>query len=149
MESKEMTFVLVEDDELDMEVFRRALRKHEIKQEMRFARDGNEAIRLLRDEFVDGSRSDYIIFLDLNMTGMNGHEFLEEIRSDPDLKAAVVFILTTSEHERDLRRAYDKNVAGYFTKSNIDYLMQAIKPYVSGVALPPVTPDDKKRPDTK
>ncbi len=147
MELIKMTFVLVEDDELDMEVFRRALKKHDIKQEMRFAKDGSEAINLLRDEFVEGARSDYIIFLDLNMTGMNGHEFLEEIRSDPDLKSAVVFVLTTSEHERDLRLAYEKNVAGYFTKANIDFLMQAIKPYVTGVAMPRMKSDEQSRPE--
>ncbi|MCM2369909.1 response regulator [Aporhodopirellula aestuarii] len=144
-----MTFVLVEDDELDMEVFRRALRKHKISQEIRVAKDGGEAIKLLREEFVDGARRDFIVFLDLNMAGMNGHEFLDEIRSDPDLKVAVVFVLTTSEHERDLRLAYEKNVAGYFTKGNIDYLMQAIKPYVDGVALPRVSNDENGRGKTQ
>jgi len=142
VEQKAVTYVLVEDDELDMEIFLRSLKKHEINQEVRRAKDGGEAIALLREEFVGEESKEFIVFLDLNMAGVNGHEFLDEIRSDANLKSAVVFVLTSSEHERDVRLAYDKNVAGYFTKDKIDFLMQAIKPYSNAVALPRINSDD-------
>lgn len=41
----------------------------------------------------------YLVFLDLNMPGMNGIEFLRELRDDPDLTHTVVFVLTTSGAE--------------------------------------------------
>lgn len=131
-------FLLVEDDELDAEVFRRSLRKHGIDREVRLAKDGGEGINVLRGDFLTNPDQKYIVFLDLNMPGLNGHDFLDEIRDDERLKSSVVFVLTTSEHERDVRKAYHRNVAGYFTKQNIDLLMETIKPFVNGAQLPPI-----------
>lgn len=132
---KQVTFILVEDDELDAEVFNRRLKKHGINRETRLARNGQEALDLLRKEFKT-SPLGHIVFLDLNMPGINGHEFLAMLRDDEDLKATIVFVLTTSDHERDVRLAYEQNVAGYFTKTRIDDLIEAIKPYARGVELP-------------
>ena len=51
------------------------------------------------------------------MPKMNGIEFLEELRSDEEHKHAIVFVLTTSNAERDKMRAYKYNIAGYLLKS--------------------------------
>lgn len=51
---------------------------------------------------------------------MSGHEFLSELRAAPNLRGSVVFVLTTSDNDRDLRAAYAKSVAGYFVKSNVN-----------------------------
>lgn len=131
-------FVLVEDDDLDAEVFRRALKKHKIDREVRLAKDGGEGMEVLRRDFLANPNQNFIVFLDLNMPGLNGHDFLDEIRSDDDLRSSVVFVLTTSQHDRDVRKAYNRNIAGYFTKANIDLLMETIKPFVGGAQLPPI-----------
>jgi CheY-like chemotaxis protein len=47
---------------------------------------------------------------------MDGLEFLDEIRADPELKRSVVIVMTTSAAEEDRVRAYDRNVAGYVLK---------------------------------
>lgn len=60
-----------------------------------------------------------LILLDLNMPRMGGIEFLEELRTDPNLKDSVVFVLTTSDAEADRLAAYDHFVAGYMVKSKI------------------------------
>ncbi len=61
----------------------------------------------------------FLILLDLNMPGMNGFEFLDELRDDPMLRDSIVFVLTTSNSETDRPRIYRKNVAGYIVKSDV------------------------------
>lgn len=132
-------FLLVEDDEIDVELFQRSLRSHQIDTGVLIARDGEMALEILRKQIVGSGRDDMIVFLDLNMPGINGLEFLSELRSDSQLRRTIVFVLTSSDHQRDKMMAYDQNVAGYFSKSNIDSLMQMIKSYVQGVEYPPAT----------
>ena len=60
-----------------------------------------------------------IIILDLNMPRMDGHEFLTELRKDPDHCDSVVFVLTTSQADEDRAASYDKNVAGFIVKSDV------------------------------
>jgi CheY-like chemotaxis protein len=50
---------------------------------------------------------------------MNGLEVLAEIRKDPELASAVVFVLTTSKAEEDKAIAYKHNIAGYIIKSQV------------------------------
>ena len=54
------------------------------------------------------------------MPRMNGLEFLEVLRTDPQLTHAVVFVLTTSKSDEDLVAAYRKHVAGYVFKQHMD-----------------------------
>ena len=64
-----------------------------------------------------------LILLDLNMPLMNGIQFLEQLRSDESLKDSIVFVLTTSNDERDKMAAYEYNVAGYLVKSRVAVLI--------------------------
>ena len=57
-----------------------------------------------------------IMLLDVNMPRVNGIELLQKIRNNETLRAASVFMLTTSDDERDIVAAYDLNVAGYIVK---------------------------------
>ena len=57
-----------------------------------------------------------IILLDINMPKMNGLEFLKELRADKDLHTISVFVMTTSNDEKDRFEAYNYNVAGYIIK---------------------------------
>ncbi|MCM2373545.1 response regulator [Aporhodopirellula aestuarii] len=132
-----VAFLLVEDSAIDAEVFQRALRRHRIERSLHVCQSAKEALEFLRSQPDRGVNERYIIFLDLNMPGTSGHEFLAEIRADEELSSSIVFVLTTSDHEKDIEMAYKRNVAGYFTKSNIDVLMQAIKPY-SDIVFPPL-----------
>jgi DNA-binding NarL/FixJ family response regulator len=53
------------------------------------------------------------------MPGMDGLEFLEEVRKDPDLQQAVIFVLSTSDAPTDIAAAYSNNIAGYIVKDNL------------------------------
>ena len=117
MTSKTVTFLLVEDDEIDVKALKRAFKKLKLANPVRTARDGIEALEILRGE--NGQERipvPYLILLDLNMPRMNGIEFLETIRADDDLKASIVFVLTTSASDEDRINAYNYNIAGYLHK---------------------------------
>ncbi len=110
--------VLVEDDDLDAEAVERAFRKQKIANPIHKVTDGVEALGLLRG--ANGKpplQRPYMVLLDLNMPRMDGIEFLEELRKDPDLLDTIVFMLTTSDAETDKIAAYRKQVAGYLVKS--------------------------------
>ena len=114
---KEVTLFIVDDDDIDAIALERALRKLRLLNTVRRARDGQEALNLLR---AGEMPAPFIILLDLNMPRMNGLEFLEALRTDPMLTHAVVFVLTTSKSDEDLVAAYRKHVAGYVFKQHMD-----------------------------
>ena len=98
----------------------RGFKKIKIANPMVIARDGVEALDCLRGRNGKGPvNKPYMILLDLNMPRMNGIEFLEEIRKDPDHKEALVFVMTTSKRDEDRVAAYQSHVAGYIIKSDI------------------------------
>lgn len=121
MTTQTVTFLLVEDDDVDVRAMQRAFKRMKIANPIVVARDGLEAIECLRGQNGQPKlASPYLVMLDLNMPRMNGLEFLEEIRNDADLKASIVFVLTTSNDERDRVEAYEKNVAGYIVKADAE-----------------------------
>lgn len=117
IEYKEVSLLMVEDDDIDATALKRALHKLKLLNPVYRARDGLEAIELLRAGEIP---TPYIILLDLNMPRMNGLEFLEELRADPILTHAVVFVLTTSKSDEDVLAAYREHVAGYLLKQRMD-----------------------------
>lgn len=112
-----VTLFVVDDDEIDRETILRSLEERGLENPVRTARDGEEALAILKGEGGEPIRMPYLILLDLNMPRMNGIELLRHIRRDPELKRAVVFVLTTSNAESDRTAAYDLNVAGYILKA--------------------------------
>lgn len=112
--------LLVEDDEVDVMGIRRAFEKLRIANPIIEARDGVEALEILRgSEGKPPLPRPFLILLDLNMPRINGIELLRELRNDPQLHSSIVFVLTTSKSEEDMVAAYDLNVAGYMVKSKI------------------------------
>lgn len=116
VDSRPVSILLIDDDDVDAMAVRRALKKHRIANPLTVARDGIEGLEALRSGKVE---SPFMILLDLNMPRMNGLEFLEELRKDEELKASVVFVLTTSDEDQDIAAAYAQQVAGYILKSNV------------------------------
>lgn len=111
----EKPILLVEDDEVDIMNVQRAFKKNNISNPLFVCRNGVEALELLRGEEVPFN-SQPIILLDINMPRMNGIEFLKEIRSDEALKSLSVFVMTTSNDDKDKVAAFNLFVAGYILK---------------------------------
>ena len=110
-------FLLVEDDEVDVKNVQRAFKKNNINNPLFVAGNGEEALAKLRGNGTSPIiPTPQVILLDLNMPKMGGLEFLQELRSDPRFKSLSVFVLTTSDEERDKVAAYNFNIAGYILK---------------------------------
>jgi len=121
--------ILVEDDDIDRMVVTRAFAKNNIKNPLHIARDGEEALEMLKG--LNGKEKldplPKIMLLDINMPRMNGLELLREIRHDEELQTISVFMLTTSKDDQDRLEAYKNNVAGYIIKPvSFDKLVEAI-----------------------
>lgn len=138
---KEVTILVVDDDDVDVMGVERALKKLRIGNPLVRARDGLEALALLRAPEV--IPRPYIILLDINMPRMNGLEMLAELRADAALSSSVVFILTTSKDDADKVAAYQQHVAGYIIKSQVGdgflRVLEMLDHYWRVVELP-VTP---------
>lgn len=136
-----VNILLVEDDEVDIKVLKRAFKDLRIANPLQVASDGLEALALLRGEAGPAIAQPCIVLLDLNMPRMGGIEFLRELRADPRLRSTVVFVLTTSAAEEDRVRAYELNVAGYVLKHSPAHsfmeAIQMLEHYWRIVELPP------------
>jgi hypothetical protein len=119
MTSRVINILLVEDDEVDVMNVKRAFKKVNITNPLYLASNGLEALAILRGE--DGQPAKIpaerrLVLLDLNMPKMGGIEFLQELRSDPQLRTIPVVVMTTSNQDQDRVEAYNLNVAGYILK---------------------------------
>ncbi len=129
MKENTVDILLVEDDEVDVMNVQRAFKKNHINNTLHIAGNGLEALALLRgdDKTQKLIPRPKIILLDLNMPKMNGIEFLQVLRKDPELKSLSVFVLTTSGDERDVIAAHQLNVAGYILKPiELECFIQAL-----------------------
>lgn len=111
-----INILLVEDDTLDVMDARRTLDRMDILYKMQVARNGEEALALLREIKTNGSDRPDIILLDLNMPKMNGIELLSHIRQIEDWKDTKVFVITTSEEKEDKELAHSLGVSGFIVK---------------------------------
>ncbi|OUC12685.1 MAG: two-component system response regulator [Alkalinema sp. CACIAM 70d] len=114
---RNLSILLVEDDEVDVMNVQRALKKNGLEVPLHRAANGLEALNMLRHDSKHLAHPGHLlILLDLNMPKMGGLEFLQELRRDPDLRHIPVVVLTTSKQESDRVAAYELNVAGYIVK---------------------------------
>lgn len=139
--AEEVTVLVVDDDDIDAMAVQRALKKEGMPKAYVRAHDGLEALDLLRGENgQEKVAKPRLVLLDINMPRMNGHQFLEEILSDPDLSDTVVFVLTTSNDQSDRHAVYGKRAAGYIVKSDLgssyDDLAVMLRNYWRIVSLP-------------
>ena len=111
------SILLVEDDQMDVMNVQRELRKQNITVPLVHAKNGREALNLLRGENGEtkiGRPS--LVMLDLNMPRLNGLELLKILRNDPEFADLNVFIMTTSDLDVDRSGASDLGVSGYIIK---------------------------------
>lgn len=101
----------VEDDEIDAMVVKRAFKILKVPNELIHKANGEDALTYLADE---DNEKPGVILLDVNMPRMNGSEFLEIVRKDPNLNKIPVIILSTCDRDRDLT---GQNIVGCVAKS--------------------------------
>jgi two-component system, chemotaxis family, response regulator Rcp1 len=121
--------LLIDDDDKDIFLTKRAFRKSRISSQIQVARNGEEGLALLRREspFEAANRPDLIV-LDLNMPRMNGHEFLEIVKTEDDLKSIPVIVMTMSQSDADMSRCYQNHANAFMSKPiELDHFMTVIE----------------------
>src|ERR1700733_9481419 len=105
------TILLVEDDPNDVLLIQRAFQKAGLHNTLRIARNGEEAIDYLGGEGVYNNRerhpAPFLVLLDLKMPGTDGFEVLEWARGQTGLKRLLMVVLTSSNLQTDVDRAYE------------------------------------------
>jgi len=117
--TKGIPILLVDDDEDDILITRRAFERYEPKNILYVVRDGDEALDFIyhRAKYEDKSiPTPGLIFLDINMPRMNGLEVLRRLKEDPEKRHIPVVILTTSRREQDKIEGYNLGVNSYIVK---------------------------------
>jgi CheY-like chemotaxis protein len=109
-----MKCFLIEDDEDDQELFQTALGEVASTTECVVSMSADKALVTLRkmDVLPD------FIFLDLNLPGMNGFQFLQEIKQDTHLKSVPVIIHSTTTEKSEILKCKALGADGFFTKSS-------------------------------
>ncbi len=136
-----MNVLVVEDNEDDVMIIKRAMRKSEFKCDLYFAYDGEQALDFLhkQGEFDDAPKPD-LVLLDLKLPKANGLEVLADIKQDERLRRIPVIVLTNSERDEDMVRAYDSGAASYMTKpvdsKDFERLIQTVQEYWRIARLP-------------
>jgi two-component system, chemotaxis family, response regulator Rcp1 len=110
------TILLVDDNKADVELIRRSLSIGPNAPTLLVADDGVEALRMLRETLLREHAEPALILLDLNLPRKTGHEVLEEIKEDPALRHIPVVVLSSSNSERDVSKAYELHANCYLTK---------------------------------
>ncbi|WP_323748422.1 response regulator [Phyllobacterium sp. 0TCS1.6A] len=116
---KEVTIVMVEDDEGHARLIEKNVRRAGVNNEIIPFTDGNSALDFVlgKDRTGETSKNSYLlILLDLNLPDMSGIDILAKIKSNPHTKRLPVVILTTTDDEGEIQRCYDLGANVYITK---------------------------------
>lgn len=120
MESETAHVLLVEDNDDHAELVIRQLSEHSIQVQLSRVADGQEALDYL---FHNGKYHDaatfprpHVIFLDLRLPKVDGLEVIKIIKESEELRQIPIVVLTTSEAERDVTRAYVNHANSYVVK---------------------------------
>lgn len=115
-----LNILLVEDNEDHAEIVKRSFEEHRVANIIYHVENGEEALNFIfrREQYADPQSSPrpHVVLLDLRLPLVDGLEVLKEIKSNPETSAIPVVILTTSEAEKDVARAYEFNANSYIVK---------------------------------
>ena len=120
VEKQPIDILLVEDDENDILITKRAFTKHNLSNHLYVVRDGEESLDFVyhRNQYSDPASAPRpgLILLDINMPKMNGIEVLRRLKSDPEYKVIPIVMLTTSKRDQDKIESYNLGVNSYIIK---------------------------------
>jgi signal transduction histidine kinase len=140
---RSIDILLIEDNPDDVELTVEALKDAKVRNNLAVVADGVEAMTFLRRQppYTDAFRPD-LVLLDLNLPRKDGREVLAEIKNDISLRPIPVVVLTTSQADEDILRAYDLHANCYITKPvDFDQFIRVIRTIIQ-VLLVEDNPDD-------
>lgn len=109
--------LLVEDNPGDIRLTQEALKESQLDIHLDVVSDGEQAIDFLnkRNKYAESIRP-HIILLDLNLPKKNGIEVLKEVKVQDSLKSIPIIVLTTSDADHDISKAYSLHANCYILK---------------------------------
>jgi two-component system, response regulator len=124
--------LIVEDNQQDLDLALRALRKAKLANRIEVARDGAEALDFLFCEGIHSGRDiangPKVILLDLKLPKIDGLEVLQRIKGDPRTRAIPVVVLTSSKEQNDVVESYHLGVNSYIVKPvNFEQFSEAVQ----------------------
>lgn len=134
--------LLVEDNEGDVFLTKKAFDKAKIANTLHVAPDGEVALEMLRKqgEYSDRKTPDMVL-LDINLPKKDGKQVLKEIKEDENLRRVPVVILTSSQAEQDVLKTYDLQASSYIVKpidlEKFQEVVQAIEDFWFSVVVLP------------
>ncbi|UPT70324.1 MAG: response regulator [Flavobacterium sp. JAD_PAG50586_2] len=115
----------IDDDQDDLEIFSTTIEEFKTKINCISLNCAATALKKL----VSRELLPEVIFVDLNMPGMNGFEFLSEIKKRPDLDIPVVVLSTCSQPDT-INSVKKLGADGYLTKpSSMQQFAKLLTPY--------------------
>jgi two-component system response regulator len=131
-ETNEIEILLVEDNQDDLDMALRALRKANLTNRIQAVRDGAEALEFIFCEGAFAGRRfenpPKVILLDLKLPKIDGMDVLKRIKNDPRTKMIPVVILTSSKEQRDVIESYNLGVNSYIVKPvNFEQFAMAVQ----------------------
>ncbi len=126
--------LMIDDSEQDIMLISEALNNSGIVKSLKALHNGEEALKYLRKESpFESSTLPDLILMDINMPVMDGHETLEHIKTNEQLKHIPVIMLTTSSAEKDIKKAYQHYSNSYIVKpyafSDLGSIVETIRDY--------------------
>ena len=117
MPDPNMKLLLVEDNDLDVFMVQRLMRRLNLDYPIIHAKNGEEALRILRPDTEHPTLvPPFIMILDINMPRMSGFELLDELVDDPMFSQIPIYIVSTSTRQKDKDKAMSYRVRGYVVK---------------------------------
>ncbi len=150
--------LLVEDDANDLQLIERSFRKAGLDRALKVVRDGEQATDYLsgRGIYADRERFPlpFLLLLDIKMPGMNGFDVLQWVRATPGLERLLIVVLTGSNVQADVDRAYELGANSYLVKpvefEQMANMIQRFEMYWTELNRTPTGPSLEKsaRPET-
>jgi CheY-like chemotaxis protein len=106
---------LIEDNPMDVDLTCRAFQRSQVQNPIQVARDGEEALEII-ERWNHGAPQPVYILLDIKLPRVDGFGFLKTIKNHPAYKHIPVIVLTTSNEENDILRAYNLGANTYIVK---------------------------------
>jgi len=140
--------LLVDDDENDVLLLQRAFKKAGLRDWLRVVTNGAQAIDYLAGQDVYSDREKFplpfLVLLDLKMPGTDGFEVLRWARNESDLKRLLIVVLTSSNLQTDVDRAYELGANSYLVKpvefDEMVHMVQRFQAYWAEINRTPTSP---------
>lgn len=152
---KFFSILMIDDDEEDFELVREALGSKQLKVDLYWAEDGDEAMDFLlhRGKYAEMATPD-LVLLDLNMPGKNGFDVLRDLKANEELRKIPVVILSSSSYSGNVFRGYNIGANAFMLKPlSFDEMAEAMQSlcqyWFAVVQLPESAPGPPRKGVTK